>query len=122
MSQDSFNAGFHGYQTYCYRHGWHPFCCPITPFLRRLKRAGLPLRVKKCNVVLGPQAVRMRKNSYPERTSHVNSPGDYCITYNGALVQKAGLQYGCANGALSYDDYRYLEKLVPVSVPLTSTH
>ncbi|HHK9059479.1 TPA: sugar-phosphatase [Escherichia coli] len=38
-------------------------------------------------------------------------PGDYCITYNGALVQKAADGSTVAQTALSYDDYRFLEKL-----------
>lgn len=42
---------------------------------------------------------------------HMEQPGDYCITYNGALVQKAGDGSTVAQTALSYDDYRYLEKL-----------
>ncbi len=37
--------------------------------------------------------------------------GDYCITYNGALVQKAADGSTVAQTALSYDDYRFLEKL-----------
>lgn len=42
---------------------------------------------------------------------HMEQPGDYCITYNGALVQKAGDGSTVAQTALSYDDYRYTEKL-----------
>ncbi|EKK2282242.1 HAD hydrolase family protein, partial [Escherichia coli] len=42
---------------------------------------------------------------------HMNQPGDYCITYNGALVQKAADGSTVAQTALSYDDYRFLEKL-----------
>lgn len=36
---------------------------------------------------------------------------DYCITYNGALVQKASDGSSVAQTALSYDDYRYLEAM-----------
>ncbi|MBX4388830.1 HAD hydrolase family protein, partial [Mycobacterium tuberculosis] len=42
---------------------------------------------------------------------HMEQPGDYCITYNGALVQKAGDGSTVAQTALSYDDYRFLEQL-----------
>ncbi|EQA1088655.1 sugar-phosphatase, partial [Escherichia coli] len=42
---------------------------------------------------------------------HMEQPGDYCITYNGALVQKAADGSTVAQTALSYDDYRFLEKL-----------
>jgi hydroxymethylpyrimidine pyrophosphatase-like HAD family hydrolase len=42
---------------------------------------------------------------------HMNKPGDYCITYNGALVQKAADGSTVAQTALSYDDYLFLEKL-----------
>jgi Cof subfamily protein (haloacid dehalogenase superfamily) len=41
----------------------------------------------------------------------MNQPHDYCITYNGALVQKASDGSTVAQTALSYDDYRYLEQL-----------
>ena len=41
----------------------------------------------------------------------MNRPGDYCITYNGALVQNAGDGSTVAQTTLSYDDYRYLEQL-----------
>ncbi len=36
---------------------------------------------------------------------------DYCITYNGALVQKAQDGSTVAQTPLSYDDYRFLERL-----------
>ncbi len=42
----------------------------------------------------------------------MEQPGDYCVTYNGALVQKAGWCSTVAQTALSYDDYRY-RKTVP---------
>ncbi len=38
---------------------------------------------------------------------HMEQPGDYCITYNGALVQKAADGSTVAQTALSYDDYRF---------------
>ena len=35
----------------------------------------------------------------------MEQPGDYCITYNGALVQKAADGSTVAQTALSYDDF-----------------
>ena len=52
---------------------------------------------------------------------HMNQPGDYCITYNGALVQKAADGSTVAQTALSYDDYLFLGKNFPVKWALTST-
>jgi hypothetical protein len=45
------------------------------------------------------------------RELHMDEPNDYCITYNGALVQKAQDGSTVAQTALNYDDYRYLEQL-----------
>lgn len=45
------------------------------------------------------------------RELHMDKPNDYCITYNGALVQKASDGSTVAQTALSYDDYCYLEQL-----------
>ncbi len=42
---------------------------------------------------------------------HMDRPNDYCITYNGALVQKAQDGSTVAQTALNYDDYRYLEQI-----------
>lgn len=42
---------------------------------------------------------------------HMEREGDYCITYNGALVQNASDGSTVTQTALSYDDYLYLEKL-----------
>lgn len=39
------------------------------------------------------------------------SPDDYCVTYNGALVQKAASGQCVAETTLGYEDYRYLEAL-----------
>lgn len=41
----------------------------------------------------------------------MDQDGDFCITYNGALVQKASDGSTVAQTALSYDDYRFLEQL-----------
>ncbi len=41
----------------------------------------------------------------------MDQEGDFCITYNGALVQKAGDGSTVAQTTLSYDDYRYLEQM-----------
>lgn len=45
------------------------------------------------------------------QTLEMDQEGDYCITYNGALVQKASDGSTVAQTTLSYDDYRYLEKM-----------
>jgi Cof subfamily protein (haloacid dehalogenase superfamily) len=45
------------------------------------------------------------------RELHMDQPNDYCITYNGALVQKANDGSTVAQTALNYDDYRYLEQV-----------
>lgn len=54
----------------------------------------------------------------------MEQPGDYCITYNGALVQKAADGSTVAQTALSYDDYRFwknsLAKSVLISTPRTA--
>ena len=50
----------------------------------------------------------------------MNQPGDYCITYNGALVQKAADGSTVAQTALNYDDYLFW-KNCPVKSGLTST-
>ncbi|WP_312952330.1 sugar-phosphatase [Superficieibacter sp.] len=42
---------------------------------------------------------------------HMEQEGDYCITYNGALVQKGSDGSTVAQTALKYDDYRYLEQV-----------
>jgi hydroxymethylpyrimidine pyrophosphatase-like HAD family hydrolase len=62
------------------------FCCPITPFHLRSKRR-LPQRARGVNVVLTRRAYA-GVHSYLKEL-HMEQPGDYCITYNGALVQKA---------------------------------
>ncbi len=71
----------------------------------------LPLRVKRVNVVLTTGRPYAGVHSYLKEL-HMEQPGDYCITYNGALVQKAGDGSTVAQTALSYDDYRY-GKTVP---------
>lgn len=45
------------------------------------------------------------------RELQMDKPNDYCITYNGALVQKAADGSSVAQTALNYDDYRYLEQI-----------
>ncbi len=119
MSQDSFNAGISWLSNLLLSTWMAPFCCPITPFLRRLKTR-LPLRVKRVNVVLTTGRPYAGVHSYLKEL-HMEQPGDYCITYNGALVQKAGDGSTVAQTALSYDDYRY-RKNCPVRWVLTSTH
>jgi Cof subfamily protein (haloacid dehalogenase superfamily) len=41
----------------------------------------------------------------------MNQEKDFCITYNGALVQKANNGETVVKTTISYDDYRFLEKL-----------
>ena len=65
------------------------FCCPITPFHPRSKRAIAAARARGVNVVLTTGRPYAGVHSYLKEL-HMEEPGDYCITYNGALVQKAG--------------------------------
>lgn len=75
-----------------------------------VKNAIAAAREKGVNVVLTTGRPYAGVHSYLKEL-HMEQPGDYCITYNGALVQKAGDGSTVAQTALSYDDYRYLEKL-----------
>lgn len=77
-----------------------------------VKNAIAAAREKGVNVVLTTGRPYAGVHSYLKEL-HMEQPGDYCITYNGALVQKAGDGSTVAQTALSYDDYRYLEKPVP---------
>ncbi|MBK4714338.1 MULTISPECIES: sugar-phosphatase [Tenebrionibacter/Tenebrionicola group] len=45
------------------------------------------------------------------QTLKMDQQDDYCITYNGALVQKASDGGTVVQTTLSYDDYRYLERM-----------
>ncbi len=50
----------------------------------------------------------------------MEQPGDYCITYNGALVQKAADGSTVAQTALSYDDYRFWKNFLAKSVLIST--
>ena len=71
-----------------------------------VKAAIAAARERGVNVVLTTGRPYAGVHSYLKE-----QPGDYCITYNGALVQKAGDGSTVAQTALSYDDYRFLEQL-----------
>lgn len=75
-----------------------------------VKNAVAAAREKGVNVVLTTGRPYAGVHSYLKEL-HMEQPGDYCITYNGALVQKAGDGSTVAQTALSYDDYRFLEQL-----------
>ncbi|MFZ5229420.1 sugar-phosphatase [Enterobacter bugandensis] len=75
-----------------------------------VKNAIAAARAKGVNVVLTTGRPYAGVHSYLKEL-HMNQPGDYCITYNGALVQKAADGSTVAQTALSYDDYLFLEKL-----------
>ena len=75
-----------------------------------VKNAIAAAREKGVNVVLTTGRPYAGVHSYLKEL-HMNQPGDYCITYNGALVQKAADGSTVAQTALSYDDYLFLEKL-----------
>ncbi|MFP1484552.1 sugar-phosphatase [Escherichia coli] len=86
-----------------------PFCYPIAPFHPPLKY-NAAARARGVNVVLTTGRPYAGVHNYLKEL-HMEQPGDYCITYNGALVQKAADGSTVAQTALSYDDYRFLEKL-----------
>ena len=93
-----------------------PFCCPITPFHPPLKMR-LPQLAPVAPRPIGQMMEDLLRvdedagvHNYLKEL-HMEQPGDYCITYNGALVQKAADGSTVAQTALSYDDYRFLEKL-----------
>ena len=73
-----------------------------------VKTAIAAARARGVNVVLTTGRPYAGVHSYLKEL-HMEQPGDYCITYNGALVQKAGDGSTVAQTALSYDDY--LEQL-----------
>ena len=75
-----------------------------------VKAAIVAARERGVNVVLTTGRPYAGVHSYLKEL-HMEQPGDYCITYNGALVQKAGDGSTVAQTALSYDDYRFLEQL-----------
>ena len=75
-----------------------------------VKAAIAAARERGVNVVLTTGRPYTGVHSYLKEL-HMEQPGDYCITYNGALVQKAGDGSTVAQTALSYDDYRFLEQL-----------
>lgn len=75
-----------------------------------VKNAIAAARARGVNVVLTTGRPYAGVHSYLKEL-HMEQPGDYCITYNGALVQKAADGSTVAQTALSYDDYRFLEKL-----------
>ncbi|EJK9928730.1 sugar-phosphatase [Cronobacter sakazakii] len=75
-----------------------------------VKNAIAAAREQGINVVLTTGRPFAGVESYL-RELHMDKSGDYCITYNGALVQKASDGSTVAQTPLSYDDYRYLEQL-----------
>ncbi len=75
-----------------------------------VKNASAAARARGVNVVLTTGRPYAGVHNYLKEL-HMEQPGDYCITYNGALVQKAADGSTVAQTALSYDDYRFLEKL-----------
>ena len=79
-----------------------------------VKTAIAAARERGVNVVLTTGRPYAGVHSYLKEL-HMEQPGDYCITYNGALVQKASDGSTVAQTALGYDDYRYLEQLARLS-------
>jgi Cof subfamily protein (haloacid dehalogenase superfamily) len=75
-----------------------------------VKAAIASARERGVNVVLCTGRPFAGVESYLKEL-HMDKPNDYCITYNGALVQKASDGSTVAQTALNYDDYRYLEQL-----------
>ena len=75
-----------------------------------VKEAIAAARERGVNVVLTTGRPYAGVENYL-RELHMNQLGDYCITYNGALVQKAADGSTVAQTTLGYDDYRYLEQL-----------
>ncbi|SCC14694.1 sugar-phosphatase [Kosakonia oryziphila] len=75
-----------------------------------VKNAIAAARQRGIHVVLTTGRPYAGVHSYMKEL-HMEREGDYCITYNGALVQNASDGSAVAQTALSYDDYRYLEKL-----------
>lgn len=75
-----------------------------------VKNAIAAARERGVNVVLCTGRPFAGVESYLKEL-RMDKPNDYCITYNGALVQKAHDGSTVAQTALNYDDYRYLEQL-----------
>lgn len=71
-----------------------------------VKNAIAAARARGVNVVLTTGRPYAGVHNYLKEL-HMELPGDYCITYNGALVQKAADGSTVAQTALSYDDYRF---------------
>lgn len=84
-----------------------------------VKNAIAAARARGVNVVLTTGRPYAGVHSYLKEL-HMEQPGDYCITYNGALVQKAADGSTVAQTALSYDDYRFLENSLAKSVPIST--
>ena len=74
-----------------------------------VKNAIAAAREKGVNVVLTTGRPYAGVHSYLKEL-HMNQPGDYCITYNGALVQKAADGSTVAQTALSYDHFHALDR------------
>lgn len=70
-----------------------------------VKTAIAAARARGVNVVLTTGRPYAGVHSYLKEL-HMEQPGDYCITYNGALVQKAGDGSTVAQTALSYVNTR----------------
>ena len=70
-----------------------------------VKTAIAAARERGVNVVLTTGRPYAGVHSYLKEL-HMEQPGDYCITYNGALVQKASDGSTVAQTALGYDDYQ----------------
>ncbi len=75
-----------------------------------VKNAIAAARARGVNVVLTTGRPYAGVHNYLKEL-HMEQPGDYCITYNGALVQKAADGSTVAQTALSYDDYRFWKTL-----------
>lgn len=75
-----------------------------------VKAAIAAARQRGINVVLTTGRPHAGVHRYLHELGMVQD-GDFCITYNGALVQKAKDGSMVAQTSLSYDDYRFLEKL-----------
>lgn len=75
-----------------------------------VKQAIAAARAQGVNVVLTTGRPYAGVQSYLQALQMTDA-GDYCITYNGALVQKASDGSTVTQIALNYDDYCYLEQL-----------
>lgn len=84
-----------------------------------VKNAIAAARAKGVNVVLTTGRPYAGVHSYLKEL-HMNQPGDYCITYNGALVQKAADGSTVAQTALNYDDYLFWKNCPARSVPIST--